>query len=171
MARPKKDRVMPHLLRAQTALRRERDAYLAGLLDKAITHRAATLASGQPRTSGPQPDKRVMKAIAFIHENLADRRMTLNSIAAASGSSMFHLARLFSAEIGLPPHTYVRQMRLQLARELLAHHQGMTIVDVALACGFASQAHFSTAFTKGIGLSPGSFRKKATALAQRKARR
>ena len=43
MARTKKDRVMPHLLRAQMALRREEDAHLARLLDEAITHRAATI--------------------------------------------------------------------------------------------------------------------------------
>ena len=37
----KKDRVLPHLLRAQNAVRREEDAYLGRLLEKAIVHRAA----------------------------------------------------------------------------------------------------------------------------------
>lgn len=161
MARTKKDRVMPHLLRAQMALRREEDAHLARLLEQAITHRAATVASGQPRTVGPQPDKRVVKAIEFIHANLGDRRMTLAAIADAAGVSAFHLVRIFGAAIGLPPRAYVRDQRLRLAKELLAHRQGMTVAAVAHACGFASQAHLSARFKTSFGTSPAAFRKAA----------
>ncbi|MET4489451.1 helix-turn-helix transcriptional regulator [Bradyrhizobium sp. LA7.1] len=159
MARTKKDRVMPHLLRAQMALRRERDAHVAGLLEQAITHRAATVASGQPRASGPQPDKRVVKAIEYIHANLGDRRMTLSAIASAANVSQFHLVRIFGDAMGLPPRAYVRHQRLQLGRELLAHRPGMTVAAVAFACGFASQAHFSVWFKKDFGTSPAVFRK------------
>lgn len=152
---------MPHLLRAQMALRREGDAHLAGLLEQAITHRAATVASGQPRVSGPQPDKRVVKAIEYIHANLHDRRMTISHIAEAANVSAFHLVRIFGAAIGLPPRAYVRQQRLQLAREILAHRPGMTLAAVALACGFASQPHLSDWFKKEFGISPAAFRKVA----------
>lgn len=161
MARAKKDRVMPHLLRAQMALRREGDAHLAGLLEQAITHRAATVASGQPRVSGPQPDKRVVKAIEYIHANLGNRRMTLSAIASAANVSQFHLVRIFGDAIGLPPRAYVRHQRLQLAKELLAHRPGMTVAAVAVACGFASQAHLSAWFKKDFGTSPAAFRKAA----------
>lgn len=161
MARTKKDRVMPHLLRAQMALRRERDDYLAGLLDQTIRHRAATVASGLPRASAPPHDKRVTKAVEFIHANLGDRRMTLSAIASAANVSQFHLVRIFGEAMGLPPRVYVRHQRLQLAKELLAHRPGMTLAAVALACGFASQPHLSDWFKKEFGVSPAAFRKAA----------
>lgn len=50
--RPRRDRVMPHLVRAQNALRGEDDGYLARLLEQAIVHRTATIASGMPRAKG-----------------------------------------------------------------------------------------------------------------------
>jgi AraC family transcriptional regulator len=161
MARTKKDRVMPHLLRAQMALRREEDTHLARLLEQAITHRAATVASDQPRASGPQPDKRVAKAVEFIHANLGDRRMTLAAIADAANVSAFHLVRIFGAAIGLPPRAYVRDQRLQIAKEMLAHRPSMTLAAVALACGFASQPHLSGLFKKKFGISPAAYRKQA----------
>lgn len=161
MARTKKDRVMPHLVRAQAALRKERDTYLDRLLDQAISHRAATVASGQPRTSAPPIDKRITKAIEYIHANLSDHRMSVSSIAAAANSSLFHFTRIFRATMGLPPATYVRQKRLDLAKEMLAHRQGITIVNVALKSGFGCQSHLSTAFKKEYGVSPATFRKSA----------
>ena len=161
MARTKKDRVMPHLVRAQAALRRERDAYLDRLLDQAINHRAATIVSGQSRASAPAIDKRVVKALEHIHANLSDQRMTVSSIASAANSTVFHLTRLFSAAMGIPPAAYVRQRRLELAKEMLAHRPGVTIVNVALKSGFGSQSHLSAAFRKEYGVSPAAFRRNA----------
>ncbi|QIL79318.1 helix-turn-helix transcriptional regulator [Diaphorobacter sp. HDW4A] len=159
MACTKKDHVMPHLLRAQTALRHERDAYLDRLLDEAIRHRAATIASGPPRTSTPPIDKRIMKAVEYIHANLGDQRMNVAGIAAAAHVSRFHLTRIFGAAMGLPPAAYVRQRRLELAKELLAHRQEISIVNVALKSGFGSQCHLSTTFKKAYGVPPAKFRK------------
>ena len=143
------------------ALRREDDPHLERLLDQALKHRAATVASGQPRTVGPPIDKRVAKAIGHIHANLGDRRMTLNAIASAANVSQFHLVRIFGDAMGLPPRAYLRRQRLQLAKELLAHRPGMTVAAVAVTCGFASQAHLSAWFKKDFGTSPAAFRKAA----------
>jgi len=161
MPRAKKDRVMPHLVRAQNALRREDDAYLAGLLEQAIVHRTATIASGMPRTKGPPLDKRVAKALKYMIDNISDRRLTLADLASAAAMSVFHFARAFRDGVGVPPRTYLRQRRLELARELLAYRQGMPIAAVGLACGFSTQSHFTAAFTAEYGISPGKFRKQA----------
>lgn len=141
------------------ALRRERDDYLDELLARAILHRTASIASGMPRSSGPQPDPRIMKALVLLHERIGDRRLTIADLADAAAMSPFHFARHFAKVIGCPLN--VRQQRLRLAKELLAHRLGMTLAAVALACGFASQAHFSAWFKKDFGTSPAAFRKAA----------
>lgn len=163
-ARTKKtgrDRVLQRLLHVQAALLREEDEYLEELLERAVAHRTATLASGQQRATGPPPVKRVIKALQYIHANLGDRRLKLAAIASASHVSQFHLVRIFGDAIGLPPRAYVLRQRLQLAKEMLAYRPGMTIVAVALACGFSSQPHLSVWFKKEFGTSPAAFRKAA----------
>lgn len=93
-------------MRARAALRQERDTYLERLLDQAIRHRAATIASGQLRAAAPAIDKRIAKALEHIHANLGGQRMTVSSIA-ASNSTVIHLTRLSSAALGLPPAAYI----------------------------------------------------------------
>jgi len=83
---------------------------------------------------------------------------------------MFHLARMFKKAVGCPPMAYAMQKRLELAKEMLAHRPGVTIVNVALKSGFSCQSSLSVAFKKEYGVSPAAFRK-AAALAQRTARR
>lgn len=160
MAR-KKDSVTAHLLRAQMALRRERDDYLDELLARAIQHRTASIASGMPRSSVPQPDPRITKALVLLHERIGDRRLTIADLAGAAAMSPFHFARQFAKVIGCPPMAYVRHQRLQLARELLAHRPGLTVAAISLVCGLASQAHLSSLFQKQFGTSPAAFRKAA----------
>lgn len=157
--RARMDRVLGHLVRAQNALRREDDAYLARLLEQAITHRAATVVSGQPRTSGPPVDKRIVKAIEHLVANIGDWRMTVSDLAGAAGMSQFHFSRVFASVTGQPPKAFLRLRRLELAKELLAHRQGMPIIQVALACGFANQSSFTDVFTQQYGIAPGKFRK------------
>lgn len=53
---------------------------------------------------------------------------------------------------------YVWQRRLDLARRLL-RETGAPLVDVALACGYASQSHFTTAFKMAIGVTPAAYQR------------
>jgi predicted branched-subunit amino acid permease/AraC-like DNA-binding protein len=62
-------------------------------------------------------------------------------LAAAVEASPFSLLRAFRAETGLPPHAYVNQRRVRLARDLLT--QGVAPADVAARVGFADQAHLT----------------------------
>jgi AraC-like DNA-binding protein len=71
--------------------------------------------------------------------------------------SPFHLSRLFRERLGVPPHTYLNQIRVQQAQHLL--RQGEPVAAVAVSVGFADQAHFSKAFKRIVGVSPGQYRK------------
>ena len=68
------------------------------------------------------------------------------------------VVRAFRRHTGLTPGAYVRRLRLEAAaRALLAG--GEPIAQVALEAGFASQAHFTRAFSAHFGRPPGAFRR------------
>jgi AraC family transcriptional regulator len=69
-----------------------------------------------------------------------------------------HLARSFRESHGCTVGEYVRQLRVARAAELLKSTSA-SILEIALATGFADQAHLSTVFRKWMGTSPGRYRK------------
>lgn len=85
-----------------------------------------------------------------FHENVS-----LAQLADLAGLSAFHLARVFTKEIGVPPHSYQLQIRLKKATDLLA--AGKPLVEVALATGFCDQSHFQKAFKRKFGITPGQY--------------
>lgn len=95
---------------------------------------------------------RVEIARAFLHDNLA-RNITLAELAAASGLSTFHLARYFSAVIGMPPARYHRAIRLLRARELLMHGSS-SVTEIAMQLGYSELSAFTHAFRREFGMSP-----------------
>jgi AraC-like DNA-binding protein len=74
-------------------------------------------------------------------------------LAHAVGTHKSHLIRTFKAAVGLPPQTYVRQLRVARARELIC--AGMELGEVAQAVGFSDQSHLSREFKKVFGVPPG----------------
>jgi AraC family transcriptional regulator len=90
---------------------------------------------------------------AHIEEDI-----TVADLASQANLSLFHFTRLFTATIGVPPHRYVAQQRLERSMTLLAEGQ-MALSDIALACCFSSQTSFSRAFRQATGMTPGQYRK------------
>ena len=82
----------------------------------------------------------------------------LEEIARAVGYSTFHFSRAFKAATGTSPHQVLIERRVARARERLERGDD-PIVDVALECGFSSQAHMTSTFTRQLGVSPGRYRK------------
>ena len=78
--------------------------------------------------------------------------MPLAELASVSGLSRFELVRRFKHQTGLPPHAFQTDLRINAARELLT--QGRPPVEVALACGFADQAHLTRTFRRMVGITP-----------------
>jgi AraC-like DNA-binding protein/quercetin dioxygenase-like cupin family protein len=125
----------------------------ANCLD-ALTMAVAIVAPCNQKISQPSGSKsHLTRARDYLHSYPAEQ-IRLDELAHASGLSKFHLCRQFSAEFGLSPNRYQRQLRLQMARRLL--REGMPIADVALACGFADQAHLGRQFRMSYGVTPGS---------------
>src|SRR5260221_10068845 len=67
-------------------------------------------------------------------------------------------SRAFSAAVGMPPHRYVSQRRLEWAKTMIAAG-GTSIAEMAFMCGFSSQSSFTRAFRRATGLTPAMYRR------------
>jgi AraC-like DNA-binding protein len=102
-------------------------------------------------------------AMERVRARLADQTLlapSLAELATQAGLSRFQLLRSFVKAYGLPPHAYLLQCRVTLARQQIA--QGLNLAAVAHDCGFADQSHLTRAFQRFLGLSPGAYRKAMT---------
>lgn len=86
-----------------------------------------------------------------------DRPWTVEEVAAEAGFSPFHCQRLFRAMTGESIAGLVRRLRLQRAAHRL-RHESVTVIEVALDAGYASEEAFSRAFRRGCGVSPNRYR-------------
>jgi transcriptional regulator GlxA family with amidase domain len=82
----------------------------------------------------------------------------LHDVARECGVSRSHFARAFAISVGRPPHQWLLEQRVELARQLLGDTE-LSIGDVAARCGFADQSHFTRVFSARTGLSPGRWRR------------
>ncbi|MFC3493176.1 AraC family transcriptional regulator [Glycomyces rhizosphaerae] len=99
-------------------------------------------------------------ALEAIHTRPA-KPWTVADLAGEAGVSRALLAKRFNEIMGEPPLTYLTEWRMQLAEELLADPD-LTVAQVARRIGYADQFGFSNAFKRRKGLSPTTFRAKAT---------
>jgi len=98
------------------------------------------------------------RAVRLIREYMrahSAENVTLGQLAKIANLSPFHLVRVFTDEIGLPPHAYLTQLRLNRAKALLS--RGHSISDVALETGFVDQSHLTRNFKRLLGLTPGQY--------------
>jgi AraC family transcriptional regulator len=109
--------------------------------------------------SGVRPAQKhtiVERAKAAIAQDPFDDR-SLAEIAYLVGVSPYHLTRTFKAVTGLSLHAYRMQLRLQAGLERAA--AGEPLDRIAVDCGFAHHSHFTAAFRKHFGTTPGRLRK------------
>lgn len=96
----------------------------------------------------------------FIDSDLGGP-LTVERMACVVGLSPYHFSRVFKATFGLSPHAYVMERRIDLARQVLRQQPGQTVSDIAIACGFSSNAHFTTEFRRRFGITPSLWRRQA----------
>ncbi|MGW0367929.1 cupin domain-containing protein [Streptomyces coeruleorubidus] len=101
-------------------------------------------------------DPVVGPALRMLHSDPA-HPWTLPALAARTGVSRAGLARRFTALVGRPPMTYLREQRLALAADLLREPEA-TLAVVADRVGFANAFAFSAAFKREHGISPSEYR-------------
>ncbi len=106
-------------------------------------------------------DPAVGRALALMHAVPA-RDWTLEELAREVGVSRSVLAERFNELVGLPPIHYLANWRMQIAAGLLSG--GTTnIATIAAATGYGSEAAFSRAFKKMLGMPPAAWRRRKAA--------
>jgi AraC family transcriptional regulator len=142
-------------------LRRHRGldtTYLESVAVVLVRHVLTTYASSPWPTgeSSALPRYKLRHAIEFIRENI-HKDISFHDIAAHLKMSAFHFARMFKHSTGHSPHQYIVRSRVNRAKKLLAETK-LPITDVAFEVGYKTQSHFTTSFSRLVGVTPAAFR-------------
>ena len=104
-------------------------------------------------------DKKRLHRVEDYISNHIDSNISLEDLANEACLSPFHFARAFKVTMGIAPHKYILQRKFDLAKKLIANGN-MSLMQIALMTGFSTQAHFTRAFKRAIGQTPGQYRTK-----------
>jgi len=101
-------------------------------------------------------DPAVGRALALLHEKPAEA-WTLERLGEEAGLSRSSLHERFVHFIGQPPMQYLAQWRMQVAAGLLRDTKAK-LIEIAFSVGYESEAAFSRAFKRAVGVAPGAWR-------------
>nr|WP_321525475.1 AraC family transcriptional regulator [uncultured Cohaesibacter sp.] len=96
------------------------------------------------------------RLVDYIEANL-DQVIHLRDLGQIANLSEFHLQRSFKQTCGVSPNLYIAHRRVERAKGLI--RAGEPLAQVADACGFSSQSHFTRSFKAGTGATPAAYRK------------
>ena len=102
--------------------------------------------------------KQVADAIDYIYVHLMDR-ITINDLAAAICVSPAHLSRIFKQETGISVSEYIRQRKIDMAKNLL-RFSTYDFAGIAAMLSYSSQSHFIQHFRSQVGMTPKAYRDK-----------
>lgn len=101
------------------------------------------------------PQHYVRRAISYIEDNYPEK-ITVESIAAYVGIDRTGLYRIFKKNLNISPAQFLISYRLERAKAMM-EHDNLTISEIAVSTGFFDEAHFTVAFSKKYGISPGRY--------------
>ncbi|QPB24013.1 AraC family transcriptional regulator [Rhizobium sp. 007] len=96
-------------------------------------------------------------AKSLLRENL-DGNISISEVAKVCNLSRGYFIRAFRETTGMTPYQWLLSERVNRARELL-RASNAPLAEVAIACGFADQSHFTRVFSSIAGLTPGNWRR------------
>ncbi len=96
---------------------------------------------------------KIHQALLYIKKNLS-KKILWDDVSRHCGVSRFHFHRLFTAQMKETPGDLLKRLRLERAAALLVMKENISISEVALECGYSSQANLSKAFKIHFGVTP-----------------
>lgn len=100
----------------------------------------------------------IMPAIRYIHNFYADKNITVCETAKLCGISETYFRRIFKKCCGVSPISYINNLRLARAKEILAESTS-TLEAVSEMCGFCDVSYFCRFFKNAVGKTPSEYRK------------
>jgi AraC family transcriptional regulator len=126
---------------------------------RTLLARLFALSSAKPRTEvrGGLAAWQLTRVEEFAQQNLAGE-IGLADLSGTLGLSTAHFCRAFKVSTGQTPFRWFMGLRLRRAAELLVE-TNLSTLDIALAAGFKTAAHFAVAFSKRVGCAPTEYRR------------
>jgi AraC family transcriptional regulator len=125
-----------------------------------VIHKHCDSAACAPIDSSPHSldHRRLRRVLDYIEANIKGE-ITLVDLAGIAGYSAFHFARKFTHAMGISPHRYIGRIRLENAIAELAARK-LPLAEIALNAQFSSQASFTRAFHRAIGVTPKEYQRR-----------
>jgi AraC family transcriptional regulator len=95
--------------------------------------------------------------LSYMEEHL-DEQTSLLTLARIARLSQYHFCRAFRQSLGVPPHQFLVQRRIERAKDLLADPKN-SVTSVGLTIGYSQTSSFTVAFRKITGQNPSEFRR------------
>jgi AraC family transcriptional regulator len=106
-------------------------------------------------TSGLSRER--LKRVRDYVEGHLNSQLSLADLAEVSCLSLYHFSRSFKRAVGIGPHNYVLQRRLERAKTLM-RRTNLPLALIAQEAGFADQSHLTSVFRRETGVTPGHYR-------------
>jgi AraC-like DNA-binding protein len=107
-----------------------------------------------------QQEHRIIQQLKdYLYEHYRDP-VSLENLSTLTNLNRSYLVRIFRHAVGIPPYTYLNQIRVEKAKQFLK--QGMPIAEIAIAVGMSDQSHLNRHFKRIVGVSPGQYRQMST---------
>ena len=103
-----------------------------------------------------QQNRYVKYTKTYINNNICEK-ILLEDISSELNISKEHLTRKFKEIEGITPYTYVLNLKIEKAKQLLA--KDYDISEVAFKIGFFDQSHFNKVFKKHVSTTPKAYKK------------
>jgi AraC-like DNA-binding protein len=160
----RKDPVFGHLAQV-LALTLDRRSEASPLFIEQLGVTIGTHLIDQYGNTPAQSDKK-SRRLSNLHEMRAKDMLlakshdgvSLEEIANACNLSRSYFIRAFRETTDRTPHQWLLERRIDHARDLLRHSDS-SLSDIAIACGFSDQSHFTRTFSQLVGTPPGSWRR------------
>jgi len=120
-----------------------------------VLHLLANYGVAKPKAPTPRGklNSFQLRSVLECIESQLDSDVSLLTLARQAHISPFHFARLFRATVGVSPHQFVLRLRLERAVHFMKAGR-MTLAQIAVACGFHDQPHFTRAFQRAFRTTP-----------------
>ncbi len=99
----------------------------------------------------------MQKVIEYLHQNFKDS-LNFNSLCIMFSVSPSYLSQMFQRELGITFTSYLTQLRINHAKDLLVN-SAIPISEIAELCGYTQFCYFSKLFKKQTCYSPSEYRK------------
>ena len=110
------------------------------------------LSVGPPTNRGGLAPARANRICQYIDSHLQEN-IALEVLADIAQLSVHHFARAFRQSLGIPPHNYIVQRRVEHAQQLL-RNTDLPLSEIAIVAGFTDQSHLARHFRTITGVSP-----------------